>query len=59
MPVHEGSRWLAETLHSIASQRDNGIEILIMDSSADQASENIVNQYTGQLNIHYLHDALL
>lgn len=51
VPSHNGQRWLAIALQSIADQKDPGIEVIVIDSSADDASLTIAESFTNQIVI--------
>src|SRR3982750_2235636 len=53
MPVHGGKRWLAQTLDSVGQQDCSAVELIILDSSEDDACETIVGRYRARLNIIY------
>lgn len=53
MPVHNGGRWLRQTLDSLVVQECDGIELIMLDSSEDDACERIVATFEGQLSIRY------
>lgn len=53
MPVHCGMRDLPATLASAASERPDGVEFLIYDSSPDGACRGIVESYADRLSIRY------
>jgi glycosyltransferase involved in cell wall biosynthesis len=55
MPVHQGARWLEETLASVAAEECSGIELIIGDSSEDLECAAIVRRYTDRLDIDYRH----
>jgi glycosyltransferase involved in cell wall biosynthesis len=45
MPCHNGERWLAAALQSIVEQRDTGIEVILVDSSATEISLQIAARF--------------
>jgi glycosyltransferase involved in cell wall biosynthesis len=51
VPSHNGERWLAETLESLVEQREQGIEVIVIDASANEASLQIVNSFSDKLHI--------
>lgn len=53
MPVHNGGRWLRETLASAAAQDCLGIEFLLIDSSDDETCERITAEFRPLLDIRY------
>lgn len=52
MPVHDGARWLAAALQSIAAEKSDGIEVLLLDSSLDDASRAIAESFADSLHLH-------
>jgi glycosyltransferase involved in cell wall biosynthesis len=54
-PCRNGQRWLAAALQSIVDQREQGIEVLFVDASTDNASLRIVDTFAHQLNIRTFH----
>jgi glycosyltransferase involved in cell wall biosynthesis len=55
MPVYRGERWIEDALTSLADQADEGIELLIIDSSPDGATAEIARRFSDRLSMH-LHD---
>lgn len=53
MPVHHGSQDLPATLDSVAAQKTDGIEILMLDSSSDDSCWIVVESYRDRLPIRY------
>lgn len=51
IPVHEGERWLAETLDSLVMQADGGLECLVIDSSPSTRTLNLVRRYEARLRL--------
>jgi glycosyltransferase involved in cell wall biosynthesis len=51
VPSHNGARWLAAALQSVADQRDDAIEIIVVDSSDTDDSLNIVDRFSDKLRI--------
>lgn len=51
MPVYRGERWLDAALQSVAAQADEGIEVLVIDSSPDDASADIARRHAGRLTL--------
>src|SRR6185312_10783233 len=45
MPVHAGAEWIEATLESVAAEPTDGLEILVIDSSPDDATAAIVERY--------------
>lgn len=46
MPVHDGAATLARTLDSLAAQPLDGVELIILDSSADDQCQRLVEQHS-------------
>lgn len=55
MPVHRGERWLGTTLASVAAQDCKGVDLVILDSTPDEACAKIVESFADQLDIRYEH----
>jgi glycosyltransferase involved in cell wall biosynthesis len=51
MPSHRGERWIDIALLSLAAERDEGIEILLVDSDDTDAARNIAHKYSNRLRI--------
>ncbi len=51
MPVHNGAQWIAAALQSIAAEKTDGIEVLLLDSSADDASRDIAARFADRLRL--------
>ncbi len=51
VPSHNGERWLASTLDSVAAQHDPGIEVIIIDSSDTGESLEIVARFADRLTV--------
>lgn len=51
MPVYRGERWIEAALTSLADQADDGIELLIIDSSPDAATAQIARRFTDRLSM--------
>jgi glycosyltransferase involved in cell wall biosynthesis len=49
VPSHNGDRWIAAALKSVSDQNDAGIELIVVDSSEDDASLRIVNKFADEL----------
>ena len=47
VPVHNGARWLAAALQSVADQRDAGIECIVIDSSEGDDCVQIARRFSG------------
>jgi glycosyltransferase involved in cell wall biosynthesis len=52
VPSHNGERWLAAALQSLVDQRELGIEVILIDTSATDVSLRIVDGFSDQLDIH-------
>lgn len=53
MPIHNGGRWLRETLAGAAAQDCTGIEFLLFDSSDGDECERIAAEFRSVLDLHY------
>jgi glycosyltransferase involved in cell wall biosynthesis len=53
VPSHNRSRWLALALQSIVDQKEQGIEVVIVDGSVDSTSLEIINNFNDDLNVRY------
>ena len=51
MPCRNGHHWLAAALQSIVDQRKQGIEVVFVDGSTDDASLEIVDTFSDRLDI--------
>jgi hypothetical protein len=51
IPSHNGEQWLAAALQSVVDQRDPGIEVVVIDGSASDASLKIVDSFSDKLLI--------
>jgi glycosyltransferase involved in cell wall biosynthesis len=51
VPSHNGERWLAAALQSVVDQKDGGIEVIVIDGSASDASLEIVDSFSDKLLI--------
>jgi glycosyltransferase involved in cell wall biosynthesis len=54
MPVHDGAEWIGATLDSLTSEADEGVEIIVIDSSEDGATGEIVEAFADRLPIRML-----
>lgn len=54
MPVHRGERWIAAALESLVCQADEGIEVLVLDSSPEPGTLEIVRRYADRLRLRVL-----
>jgi glycosyltransferase involved in cell wall biosynthesis len=51
IPCRNGQRWLADTLQSIVDQREERLEVILVDGSTDNASLDIAESFSGKLDI--------
>jgi glycosyltransferase involved in cell wall biosynthesis len=51
IPSHNGERWLAAALQSVADQKDAEVEVIVIDGSETDASLDIVDSFAEQLVI--------
>lgn len=51
IPSHNGERWLSEALQSLVEQKECGIEVIVVDTSAGDVSLQIAESYSERLNI--------
>ena len=51
VPSHNGERWLGAALQSLVDQKDEGIEVIAIDTSATDASLGIINSFSDKLDI--------
>lgn len=49
MPVHDGAEWIGATLESVAAEPTGSLEIIVIDSSPDEATAAIVERFAGRL----------
>ena len=49
MPVHEGAEWIEATLESVAAEPLQRIELIVIDSSPDDATAAIVERFADRL----------
>jgi len=54
MPVHAGAEWIEATLESVAAEPTQGLEIIVIDSSPDDATAAIVERFAGRLPLQLL-----
>jgi glycosyltransferase involved in cell wall biosynthesis len=54
MPVHEGAEWIEATLESVASEPSDLIELIVIDSSPDDATATIVKRFADRLPVQLL-----
>lgn len=55
LPVHNGEATLAATLESAASECPDGVEFILLDSSAGDGCRQIVETFSSRMNIAYRH----
>jgi glycosyltransferase involved in cell wall biosynthesis len=55
VPCYNGERWLATALQSVVDQKDGGIEVIVIDGSATDASLKIVDSFADKLLIRAEH----
>ncbi|WP_439569886.1 glycosyltransferase [Sphingopyxis sp.] len=53
LPVHNGEATLAATLDSAASERPDGVEFILLDSSAGYGCRRIAESFSSRMNIAY------
>lgn len=60
LPVHNGEAMLGATLDSAASERPDGVEFILLDSSAGDGCRRIAESYSDRMDIayHYVPDIL-
>lgn len=60
LPVHNGEGTLAATLDSAAAEQPDGVEFILLDSSASDGCRQIAESFSDRLNIacHYVPDIL-
>ncbi len=51
LPCYRGERWIGATLDSLAAEADDGVEILVIDSSPDSSALDIVRGYSDRLRL--------
>jgi glycosyltransferase involved in cell wall biosynthesis len=51
VPSHNGERWLGAALQSLVDQKDDGIEVIFIDTSATDASLQIASSFADRLDI--------
>jgi glycosyltransferase involved in cell wall biosynthesis len=51
VPSHNDERWLGAALQSVVDQDDPGIEVIVIDASATDASMRIVSEFSDRLDI--------
>ena len=51
IPSHNGERWLSGALQSLVEQKECGIEVIVVDTSAGDVSLQIAESYSERLNI--------
>lgn len=53
MPVHDGAEWIAATLESLASEPTDQLEIIVIDSSPDPCTSEIVKAFADRLPLRF------
>jgi glycosyltransferase involved in cell wall biosynthesis len=51
VPSHNDQRWLGAALQSVVDQDDPGVEVIVIDASATDASIHIVSEFSDRLDI--------
>ena len=51
MPVHLGEAWIEASLQSIADEADSGIEVIVLDSSPNNATASLVRRFESRLDL--------
>ena len=51
MPVYRGERWIEQSLQSLAGQCGSGVELIVIDSSPDNATTEIVRRFSDRLQL--------
>lgn len=52
MPGHEGADWIGAAVASVAAEDDGGIELVLLDSSRDDASVAAARAAAGAMRLH-------
>jgi GT2 family glycosyltransferase len=55
VPCLNGERWIASALQSLVDQKEPGIEVLVVDGSANDTGLRIVDSFSDKLNIRAHH----
>jgi glycosyltransferase involved in cell wall biosynthesis len=55
VPCLNGERWIAGALQSLVDQKEPGIEVLVVDGSANDTGLRIVDSFSDKLNIRAHH----
>jgi glycosyltransferase involved in cell wall biosynthesis len=55
MPAHRGERWIGATLDSLAAEASDDVEVIVIDSSPDSGTADIVKRYADRLSLELLH----
>lgn len=53
MPSHCGERWIDATLGSVAIQADQGLEMIIVDSSPGAETFNLVQRFASRIRLRF------
>ena len=51
MPVYRGERWIEHALESLADQCEDGVELIVIDSSPDNATADIVRRFSDRVRL--------
>lgn len=51
MPIHDGAKWIAATLDSLAGEPNDNLEVIAIDSSPNDATSAIVRHFENRLPI--------
>lgn len=54
MPVHDGAEWIEATLESVAAEPSEDLELIVIDSSPDDATAALVERYADRLPLQLL-----
>jgi glycosyltransferase involved in cell wall biosynthesis len=52
IPSHNGERWLGAALQSLVDQREQSVEVILIDTSTTDVSLRIVDGFSDKLDIH-------
>ena len=59
MPVYRGERWIEASLESLAREADDGMELLVIDSSPDSHTADIVRHFSNRVRLRIEEHSLL
>jgi glycosyltransferase involved in cell wall biosynthesis len=51
MPTHHGEQWIDASLHSVAAEAMEGVEVLVLDSSTTPATLEVARRYSDRLDL--------